>query len=78
MFSWFWILFFFYNESFPKFMVCKIIKTLEGERKEQDYPMAPKQNGKCGHWQEQFESDTFYGINHYLAFCRIISVHKND
>lgn len=59
-------------------MVCKIIKILEGEGKEQGYVMAPKQNGKCGHWQEQFESDTFYGINLYLASCRIISVHKND
>lgn len=44
---------------------------------ELDYSKAPKQNGKCGHWQEQFESGTFYGIDHYLASCTIISVHKN-
>lgn len=59
-------------------MVHKIIKFLEGEGKEKDYAVAPKQNGKCGHWQEQFDSDTFYGINHNLASCRIISVQKND
>lgn len=76
MISYFFNYFLPLNESFLKFMVCKIKKILKGEGKELDCPMAPKQNGKCGHWQEQFELDPLYGINHYLASCRIISVHK--
>lgn len=63
------------DKSFLKFIVHKIINCLESEGKE-DYAVPLKQNGKYGHWLEQFESDTFYGINTNLASFRIISVQK--
>ena len=53
-------------------MAHKIINCLESEGKKEHYAVPVKQNGKCGHWLEQFESDMFYGINTNLASFRII------
>lgn len=64
------------DKSFLKFMAHKIINCLESEGKEEHYAVPVKQNGKCGHWLEQFESDMFYGINTNLASFRIISIQK--